>query len=90
MIENKQTLSASVRAAIDQWMQRYPAEQKRSAVLEALRYAQEENGGWLNEALMNDVADYLGMPRIAVYEVATFYNMYYLCLLYTSPSPRDS
>ncbi len=37
---------------------------------------QDENGGWLTEELMDDVADYLGMPKIAVYEVATFYSMF--------------
>ena len=75
---NKSRLSGSVRAQIDQWMLRYPAEQKRSAVMAALMFAQEENRGWLSEALMDAVADYLGMPNIAVYEVATFYTMYNL------------
>lgn len=80
MVEiNKSTvLSAQVRAEIDKWMKRYPADQKQSAVMEALRFAQTENGGWLTPELMDGVADYLGMPRIAVYEVATFYSMYNL------------
>lgn len=77
-LHTKQGLSSSVRAAIDKWLVRYPPEQKRSAVLESLRYAQEENGGYLTEALMNAVADYLALPPIAVYEVATFYSMYHL------------
>lgn len=71
-------LSAQVRAEIDRWLTRYPPEQKRSAVLEALRYAQQDNGGYLTESMMDAVADYLGMPRIAVYEVASFYTMYNL------------
>lgn len=71
-------LSAQVRAEIDQWMLRYPPEQKRSAVMESLRLVQEENGGSLTDSLMNAVADYLGMSHMAVYEVATFYSMYNL------------
>jgi len=71
-------LSESVRAKIDAWMQRYPAEQKRSAVMEALRLAQEDNNNWLPTELMDAVADYLGMPNIAVYEVASFYTLYNL------------
>lgn len=72
------TLSAHTCAEIDKWMKRYPPEQKRSAVLEALRLAQEQNGGWLTEALMDAVADYLSLAKISVYEVATFYSMYHL------------
>lgn len=71
-------LPADIRAEIDKWMQRYPPEQKRSAVMEALRLVQQHNQGWLTEPLMNAVADYLEMPAIAVYEVATFYSMYNL------------
>lgn len=72
------TLSEKARTLIDQWMRRYPPEQKRSAVMEALRVVQEEHHGSLTEALMDAVADYLDMPRIAVYEVASFYSMYNL------------
>lgn len=71
-----EALSKSAREQIDQWILKYPSDQKQSAVLAALHIVQEENGGWLTENLLNDVADYLGMPHIAVYEVATFYNMY--------------
>lgn len=71
-------LSLKVRQAIDEWIQRYPPEQKRSGVLEALRYAQEDNQGYLTLELMDAVADYLEMSHIAVYEVASFYNMYHL------------
>ncbi len=71
-------LSAQVCAEIDRWMMRYPPEQKRSAVMEALRLAQQENGGSLTDSIMDAVADYLGMSRIAVYEVASFYTMYNL------------
>lgn len=71
-------LSAHARAEIDHWLSRYPADQKQSAVLAALREVQHENGGWLSTDLMDAVADYLDMPPIAVYEVASFYSMFEL------------
>lgn len=61
---------------IDEWISRYPADQKQSAVLAALRVAQHQNHGYLTTDLMDACADYLGMPRIAVYEVASFYSMF--------------
>ncbi|MGR9093121.1 MAG: NADH-quinone oxidoreductase subunit NuoE family protein [Gammaproteobacteria bacterium] len=70
------TLSAHAREVIDAALKKYPAEQKRSAVLAALHEVQHENKGYLTEPLMDAVADYLGMPRIAVYEVASFYSMF--------------
>ena len=70
------SLPEPVRADIDRWVAKYPADQKQSAVMAALRIVQEHNGGWLTEELISVVADYLQMPRIAVYEVATFYAMY--------------
>lgn len=70
--------SPEVREEIDRWIAKYPPEWKQSAVMAALRIVQDENGGWLTTALMNDVAAYLEMPAIAVYEVATFYSMYEL------------
>ena len=54
---------------------KYPADQKQSAVMSALAIAQDEKG-WLSTEVMDAVAGVLGMPPIAVYEVATFYNMY--------------
>lgn len=69
-------LPEHVRSAIDHWIAKYPSDQKQSAVMAALRIVQEDNGGHLTEELIGSVADYLEMPRIAVYEVATFYAMY--------------
>lgn len=69
-------LSPAIRSEIDLWLKKYPADQKRSAVLSALTIVQEANGGSLTEPLMNAVADYLEMPRIAVYDVATFYTLF--------------
>ena len=69
-------LNAESIADIDTWVGKYPADQKQSAVMAALRIAQDQNGGWLTTELMDEIAVYLGMPNIAVYEVATFYSMY--------------
>lgn len=66
------------RAEIDRWIAKYPEDRKQSAVMHALKVMQEQNGGWLTNDLMNAVAEYLGMERIAVYEVASFYSMYEL------------
>jgi NADH-quinone oxidoreductase subunit E len=68
-------LSAESLRKIDEAIAKYPPEQKQSAVMAALTVAQDEKGH-LSTELMNFVASYLGMPPIAVYEVATFYTMY--------------
>ena len=70
-------LSPEALKKIDREIGKYPAGQKQSAVMAALAIAQDEHG-WLPDELMDEVARYLGMPPIAVYEVATFYNMYNL------------
>lgn len=70
-------LSAESLKRIDREIAKYPAGQKQSAVMSALAIAQDEKG-WLANETMNFIAEYLGMPPIAVYEVATFYNMYNL------------
>jgi NADH-quinone oxidoreductase subunit E len=71
-------LSDAARAEIDRWIAKYPPEQRQSAVMAALSIVQDANGGWLTNDLMDAIAEYLGMPAIAVYEVATFYSMYEL------------
>ena len=71
-------LSPDAIARIDAWIAKFPADRKRAAVLSALRIAQEENDNYLSEPVMKAVADYLEIPRIAVYEVATFYTMFNL------------
>ncbi len=68
-------LSDNVRKEIDDWLTRFPPEQKRSATLYALRMVQEENG-WVSKPHMNAIAEYLEIAPVAVYEVATFYTMY--------------
>ena len=69
-------LTNDSRAEIDRWVAKYPADQKQSAVMAALRIVQDQNSGHLTTELMDAVAEYLQMDPIAVYEVATFYSMY--------------
>ena len=73
--QTQSTLSTHARHEIDRWLKKFPPNQKRSAVLAALREVQHENGGYLTVPLMDAVAGYLDMPAIAVYEVASFYSM---------------
>ncbi|MGE5337253.1 MAG: NADH-quinone oxidoreductase subunit NuoE [Gemmatimonadota bacterium] len=68
-------LSAGALSKIDCEIAKYPAEHRQSAVMAALAIAQDEHG-WISKELMQEVADYLGMPAVAVYEVASFYAMY--------------
>ncbi len=70
-------LSADALTRIDREIAKYPPEQKQSAVMGALIIAQDEKG-WLSNEIIDTVAGYLGMPPVAVYEVATFYSMYNL------------
>ena len=69
------TLSPDALARVDRAVAKYPPDQKQSAVMAALTIAQDEKG-WLSTETMDFVAAYLGMPPIAVYEVASFYTMY--------------
>ena len=70
-------LSAEALGKIDRELAKYPADRRQSAVMAALIVAQDEKG-WLSSEVMDFVAQYLGMPPVAVYEVATFYSMYNL------------
>ena len=109
-------ISESTLARFAREVAKFPQEQKQSAVMACLAIVQQELGHVSVES-ERAVADYLGMPPMAVHEVTTFYNMYnqrpvgkyklnvctnlpcqlreggralaHLCLLYTSPSPRD-
>jgi NADH-quinone oxidoreductase subunit E len=78
MSETQNELSAHAREEIDALLTRYPAEQKKSALLGALNIVQHENQGFLTRELMKQVADYLDLAEIEVYEVASFYSMYEL------------
>jgi len=68
-------LSQDALQKIDREIAKYPEDQKQSAVMAALAIAQMEKG-WLSTETMEEVARYLGMAPVAVYEVASFYNMY--------------
>ncbi len=70
-------LSDQVQVLINRELKKYPPDQKQSAVMSALRFVQDEKG-WIADADMADIAAYLGMPQMTVYEVATFYHMYNL------------
>lgn len=65
-----------LRAEIETWCAKYPPEWRQSAVIPALHILQAANGGWLAQQQLDDLALYLGMPAIAVYEVASFYSMF--------------
>jgi len=71
-------LPESVTLEIDHWLTKFPADQRRSAVIAGLLKAQEHNNGWLSDEIMKAVADYLIIPAVEVFEVATFYDMFEL------------
>ena len=73
---NASVLSGHTREEIDHWVAKFPPGRQRSAVLSALRAAQEQNHGFLTPELMDAVAEYLKLPPIQVYEVASFYSMF--------------
>jgi len=69
-------LSAHAREEIEQWKSRFPEDRQRSAVISALHTVQHENSGFVTAEQMNAIAEYLELPAIHVYEVATFYSMF--------------
>ena len=69
-------LSAHTREHIDHWVAKFPPDRKRSALIQALIAAQEQNRGWLTDELITAVAKYLGLPPVWAYEVASFYSMF--------------
>ena len=68
-------LSDQVQAEVDRWIAKFPQGRQRSAVIAALHAVQHENGGFVTPELMDAVANYLDLPAVQVYEVATFYSM---------------
>ena len=71
-------LGAHAIEKIDELLSRFPEDKKKSALLGALNAVQHDNNGFLTTELMDAVADYLGLAKIEVYEVASFYSMYEL------------
>ncbi len=78
-------LSEHTRSEIDHWLTKFPYEGRHSASLQALMAAQHQNQGWVSTDLMDAVADYMDLPRISIYEVASFYSM-----IETQPVARHS
>ena len=74
--DKARVLNEHTRHEIDEWIGRFPTGKHRSAVLSALRFTQEQNNGFLTPELMDGVAEYLRLPPVQVYEVATFYSMF--------------
>lgn len=70
-------LSEKTRETIDHWVSKFPADKKRSALIQALIAAQEQNGGWLTPELTEAVAGYLGLPPVWAHEVVSFYSMFF-------------
>jgi len=68
-------LSEQAYQLIDRELAKFPADQRQSAIMASLAIAQEEQG-WLSPEVLEDVANYIKVPPIAVQEVATFYNMF--------------
>ena len=75
-MSDAEVLSTHVRDEIDRWTARFPEDRNRSALIGALHAAQHENEGHLSVEILNGVADYMDLPTIQVYEVATFYSMF--------------
>jgi len=71
----KALLNEDTRASIDHWVSKFPTEHKRSALIQALIAAQDQNGGWVSKDMVEAVADYLGLPPVWAFEVASFYSM---------------
>lgn len=74
MKEKESILSSRARAEIDRWLTRFPEDRKQSALIAALREVQHDNEGYLTVEHMDAIAEYLSLPPIAVYEVASFYS----------------
>ena len=71
----KALLNEDTQATIDHWVGKFPPEHKRSALIQALLAAQHQNGGWVSKDMIEAVADYLEVPPVWAFEVASFYSM---------------
>jgi NADH-quinone oxidoreductase subunit E len=75
-VDPQVALNEHTRHHIDHWIAKFPTDRKRSALIQGLWAAQEQNGGHLTDELITAVTKYLGLPQIWGYEVATFYSMF--------------
>lgn len=70
-------LTEETRKTIDHWVAKFPDDKKRSALIQSLIAAQEQNGGWITPELTEAVADYLDLPPVWAHEVVSFYSMFF-------------
>ena len=70
-------LTEDTTKTIDHWVAKFPADKKRSALIQALMAAQEQNGGWINRELTEAVAAYLDLPPVWAHEIVSFYSMFF-------------
>ena len=70
-------LTEETRNTIDHWVAKFPRDKKRSALIQSLIAAQEQNGGWISQELTEAVADYLELPPVWAHEVVSFYSMFF-------------
>lgn len=70
-------LTEETRKTIDHWVAKFPEDKKRSALIQSLIAAQEQNGGWITGELTEAVADYLELPPVWAHEVVSFYSMFF-------------
>jgi NADH-quinone oxidoreductase subunit E len=70
--------TSALREQLNTWIAKYPNGQQQSALIPCLHILQDANEGWLSKPVMNALAEYLDIPAISVYEVATFYTMFEL------------
>jgi len=70
-------LSEKTQKTIDHWVAKFPPDKRRSALIQALIAAQEQNGGWITRELAEAVAEYLDLPPVWAHEVVSFYSMFF-------------
>lgn len=75
-VDPLEILSDQTRQHIDHWIAKFPPDRKRSALIQGLWAAQEQNGGFLTDALIMAVTRYLDLPQVWGYEIASFYSMF--------------
>lgn len=71
-------IPADTKNEIDGWLAKFPEDRRESAIMPALMAVQKINGGWLSNELMDKVAEYLNVPKVSVYENASFYTLFEL------------
>jgi NADH-quinone oxidoreductase subunit E len=71
------TLTEQTRRMIDHWVSKFPEDKKRSALVQSLMAAQDQNGGWITSELTEAVAEYLDLPAVWAHEVVSFYSMFF-------------